>query len=80
MRTRRRLVDDAETHRLFTCFAKCGFNGICLRGFSDDNHADAAIERAQHFFHRHTASGCQPFEDRQDRHCIEIKRDADTIG
>ena len=51
--------------------------GGCVGG-QHGNHADSAIECAQHFGFGDFARRRQPFEDRQDRDAVEIDRGAQS--
>src|SRR5689334_22693452 len=46
-------------------------SGVRLAAIEHGNHADAAVERAQHFLLGNLAGGGEPFEYRQNRHALE---------
>ena len=54
-------------------------DGIRLVRTDDNDHADAAVERAQHLVLDHAAGARQPAEHFRRRDCIKIQLDAEAI-
>ncbi len=73
-----RLDHRAERHDAVAGLCERGFDRAGAVGGGDRHHADAAVERAQHFRLGDSAGPGEPLEHRKDRHAGKVDPHAET--